>query len=264
MAGRGRGRAAARRRAGRSAPSQGRAALYRDGGRAGRRSFRPARVRRRRAGGSRSPAPGGSCATPAIVTGSAATTDVGAAYRRRATGRIGLGGHPGSTAGRAQWRDLREGAQGRQRHGPPFWRAPRGNRDGRRERGRAEDAAGGGPRGSVMRHAGATPRAVGALPIAMVQPALGALLMAPPRHAETASAAFPPTRETARAMAAITRGTQEEGLPAEAAGSHQEDRHGPAGPAGSGGQWTNARGCATTTASRPRSRGVGVPEGLEV
>ena len=147
--------------------------------------------------------------------------------------------------------------------GPPFWPTPRGNRDDRRGRGREEHAARGGRGGSLMRHAGATAGAVGALPIAVVEAALGALLVSPPRRAETPSPAFPPTRETAIDMAAITRGTQEEGLPTKAAGPHQEDGHGPAGPERSGGQWTNTRGCATTPASRPRPRGVGVPEGLE-
>ena len=40
-----------------------------------------------------------------------------------------------------------------------------------------------------MRHAGATPGAVGALPITVVEPALGALLVPSPRRAETAGAA---------------------------------------------------------------------------
>ncbi len=147
--------------------------------------------------------------------------------------------------------------------GPPFWPTPRGNRDGRRERGRAEDAAGGGSRGRVMRHARATAQAISALPIAMVEAAFGALLMPAAGRAETAGAPFLPTRETAIGVAAITRGAQVEGLPAQAARRHQEDGHGPAGPERSGGQWTKPRGCATTPASRPRPRGVGVPEGLE-
>ena len=114
-----------------------------------------------------------------------------------------------------------------------------------------------------MRHAGATAGAIGALPIAVVEAALGALLVPSARGAERASAAFPPTRETAIGVAAITREAQEEGLLTKAARPHQEDGHGPAGPERSGGQWTNTRGCATTPASRPRPRGVGVPEGLE-
>lgn len=114
-----------------------------------------------------------------------------------------------------------------------------------------------------MRHAGSAPGSVGALAIAMVEAPLGALLVAPTRGAETAGPPCPPTREAAVHVAAITRGTEEEGLPAEAAGPHQEDLHGPAGPEMSGGQWTRTRECATTLSSRPYPRGVGAPEGLE-
>src|SRR5512139_611662 len=97
----------------------------------------------------------------------------------------------------------------------------------------------------------------------MVEPALGALLVPSARGAETAGAPFPPTGQTAIDVATIAGRTEEEGLPAQAASPHQEDGHGPAGPERSGGQWTNARECATRGASRPRPRGVGVPEGLE-
>ena len=98
----------------------------------------------------------------------------------------------------------------------------------------------------------------------MVEAPLGALLVAPAGRAETARPAFPATREAAVGVAPITRRAEKEGLPAEAAGPHQEDRHGPAGPEGSGGQWTSAWECATRGSSRPRPRGVGVPEGPEV
>ena len=83
-----------------------------------------------------------------------------------------------------------------------------------------------------MRHAGATAQAIRALPIAMIEAALGALLMPSARGAKTAGAAFQPTRETTVDVTAIAGGTQEEGLPAQEAGPHQEDRHGPAGPEG--------------------------------
>lgn len=114
-----------------------------------------------------------------------------------------------------------------------------------------------------MRHAGSAPNPIGPLAIAMVEPAFRALLVPLARGAETASAAFPPTREAAIDVAAIAGGTEEEGLPAQAARPHQEDRHSPAGPEGFGGQWTSARECATTGSSRSRPRGVGAPEGLE-
>jgi len=115
-----------------------------------------------------------------------------------------------------------------------------------------------------MRHAGLTPGPVSPLAIAMVEAPLGALLVAPAGRAETPGPAFPATREATVSVAPIARWTEKEGMPAEAAGPHQEDRHGPAGPERSGGQWTRARECATTGSSRPRPRGVGVPEGPEV
>jgi len=146
--------------------------------------------------------------------------------------------------------------------GPPVWPARVAVR-WRRGRGRGEHAARGGRGGRLMRHAGATAQAIGALPIAMVQPALGALLVPSPRRAEAAGPAGPPTREAAIGVAAIAGGTQEEGLPAPPARPHEEGRHGPAGPERSGGQWTSTRECATREASRPRPRGVGVPGGLE-
>lgn len=65
-------------------------------------------------------------------------------------------------------------------------------------------------------------------------------------------------------MAPITRGAEEERLPAEAAGPHSKDVHSPAGPEMSGGQWTRESECATRSPSRPRPRGVGAPEGPEV
>ena len=71
-----------------------------------------------------------------------------------------------------------------------------------------------------MRHAGATAQAVGALPIAMVEAALGALLVPSARGAETAGAPFPPTGQTAIDVATIAGRTEEEGLPAQAAGPH--------------------------------------------
>ncbi len=114
-----------------------------------------------------------------------------------------------------------------------------------------------------MRHAGVTAEAIGALPVTMIEAAFGALLVAPAGRTETAGAAFPSTRETAVDVATITGGTEEEGLPAPSARPHEQDRHGPAGPERAGGLWTRTRECATREASRPRPRGVGVPEGLE-
>jgi hypothetical protein len=87
----------------------------------------------------------------------------------------------------------------------------------------------------VMRHARLTPGPVGPLPIPVIEAALAALLVPLAGRAETADAAFPATREAAVGVAPITRGTEEEGLPTEAAGPHQEDLHGPAGPENSGG-----------------------------
>ncbi len=144
------------------------------------------------------------------------------------------------------------------------WPAERADQGRRRERVRGEDAAGGGVGGRVMRHAQSAPGPVGPLTIAMVEAPLGALLVAPAGGAETAGAAFPPTREAAIDVAAITGVAEEEGLPAQAARPHQEDLHGPAGPETSGGQWTSAEECATTWLSRPCPRGVGAPEGPEV
>jgi hypothetical protein len=114
-----------------------------------------------------------------------------------------------------------------------------------------------------MRHAGPAPNPIGPLAIAVIEAPLGALLVPLPGGAQTAGAPFAATREAAIDVAAITGGTEKEGLPAEAARPHQEDLHGPAGPEGFGGQWTSARGCATTGRSRSRPRGVGAPEGLE-
>ena len=101
-----------------------------------------------------------------------------------------------------------------------------------------------------MRHAGTTAGAVGPLAIAVIEPAFRALLVPLARGAQTADAAGPPTREATVDVAPIAGGTQEEGLPTPAAGPHQEDLHGPAGPEMSGGGWTNAGGCATPTAGR--------------
>ena len=115
-----------------------------------------------------------------------------------------------------------------------------------------------------MRHAGLAARPVGPLPIAVIEAPFGALLVPAASRAETPGPAFPPTREATVGMAPITRGTEEEGLPAPPAGPHPEDLHGPAGPEMSGGQWTSVRECATTRSSRPRPRGVGAPEGPEV
>jgi hypothetical protein len=115
-----------------------------------------------------------------------------------------------------------------------------------------------------MRHARAAPDPVGPLAVAVVEAAFGALLVPPPGGAETPGSAFPAARGAAVGVAAITRVAEEEGLPAEAAGPHQEDLHGPAGPEMSGGQWTSAREYATTVSSRPYPRGVGAPEGPEV
>ena len=136
-------------------------------------------------------------------------------------------------------------------------------RRGHRGRARREGATGWRGGGSLMRHAGATPGAVGPLPIPMIEPALETLLMALAGGAETLGAPFAATRGATVDVAAIAGMAEEEGLPAEAARPHQEDLHGPAGPEGSGGQWTSARECATTGSSRSRPRGVGAPEGLE-
>jgi len=144
------------------------------------------------------------------------------------------------------------------------WPAGRADHGHRRERVRQEDATGRKAGGSVMRHAHRAPRSVGPLAIAVVEPAFGALLMAPARGAETASAPFLAARRTAVGVPTITRTAEEERPPAEPAGPHPEDLHGPAGPEMSGGQWTTAQRCARTSPSRPRPRGVGAPEGPEV
>ena len=81
-----------------------------------------------------------------------------------------------------------------------------------------------------MRHAGSAPGPIGPLAIAMVEAPLGALLVALAGGANTPGAPFAATRRAAIDVAAITGETEEEGLPAEAARPHQEDRHGPAGP----------------------------------
>ena len=97
-----------------------------------------------------------------------------------------------------------------------------------------------------MRHAHAAPGAVGSLAIAMVEAAFEALLVLPAGGAQGPGAAFPPTREAAVHVPPIASRAEEEGLPAQAARPHEEDRHGPAGPAGSGGLWTGTGECATT------------------
>ena len=81
-----------------------------------------------------------------------------------------------------------------------------------------------------MRHAGSAPGPIDPLAIAMVEAPLGALLVALAGGANTPGAPFAATRRAAIDVAAITGETEEEGLPAEAARPHQEDRHGPAGP----------------------------------
>jgi len=123
---------------------------------------------------------------------------------------------------------------------------------GQRGRARREGATGRGTRGSLMRHARLAPGPVGPLAIAVIESAFRALLVAVSGGAERAGAACIPTGEATVRMAAITRRTEEEELPAPPAGPHPEDLHGPVGPERSGRQWTRPRECATTRASRPR------------
>jgi hypothetical protein len=86
-----------------------------------------------------------------------------------------------------------------------------------------------------MRHARLTAGPVGALPVPVIVAPLRALLVPPAGGAETAGASFPATRGATVGVPTITRGTEEEGLPAPPAGPHQEDLHGPAGPEIAGG-----------------------------
>lgn len=104
----------------------------------------------------------------------------------------------------------------------------------------------------ARRQARSTPGSVGPLAIAVIKAPLGALLVAPAGRAESAGAAFPPTREAAVGMAPITRGTEEEGLLTEAAGPHQEDLHGPAGPEISGGARQTREGVRHLEQAGPR------------
>jgi hypothetical protein len=114
------------------------------------------------------------------------------------------------------------------------WPAAAEALDGRRGRARREGATGYWSGGSLMRHTGAAPGAVGPLAVAVIEAALRALLVPLAGGAETPGAALPATRQAAVDVAAIARGTEEEGLPAQAAGPHQEDLHGPTGPEMSG------------------------------
>jgi len=118
-----------------------------------------------------------------------------------------------------------------------------------------------------MRHPHVAPGTVGALPVAMVEAALGALLVPVSGGAETAGAARLAAGTTAVGLAAIARAAQEEGLAAEAAGPDPQNIHGPLGPEMSGGQgtdthmarrtdWGDARG-PPDRALIPRSSGRG-------
>lgn len=115
-----------------------------------------------------------------------------------------------------------------------------------------------------MRHARPATGALGPLPVAVIEAPLGALLMPPTRGTEPPGPTLAATRSAAVGVPAITGLAEEEGPPAEPAGPHPEDLHGPAGPEMSGGQWTSVRECATSQSGWPRPRGVGVPEGPEV
>jgi len=90
-----------------------------------------------------------------------------------------------------------------------------------------------------MRHPRATAHPIGPLAIAMVEAALGALLVPVSGGAETPGAARVTTRETAVRVAAVAAATQEEGLVTEAAGPDPQDLHGPLGPAMSGRHWSS-------------------------
>ena len=115
-----------------------------------------------------------------------------------------------------------------------------------------------------MRHARAAPGAVGPLAVAVIEAALRALLVPLAGGAETPGAALPATRQAAVDVAAIARGTEEEGLPAQAAGPHPEDLHGPTGPEMSGGLDKRGRVCDTYGRSVHAPRGVERPGGLEL
>jgi hypothetical protein len=131
-----------------------------------------------------------------------------------------------------------------------------------RGRERGQDGTGQGRVGRVMRHAGPAAGAVGALVIPVIEAALGALLVAAPRRAETPDTARGSARRAAIGLTAITALADTEGLPAPAADPETEDLHGPTGPEISGRQWTTRAECGTTKAWPPTPpRGVGAPRG---
>jgi len=137
-------------------------------------------------------------------------------------------------------------------------------RDGRCQQARQEDATRRGRLGRVMRHAPLAAGPVGALPVPVIQPPFGALLVAAPRGAETPGPALAATGRATVGMAPITGTADEERPPTEPAGPHSEDLQGPAGPEMSGRRWTNEQECGISEQVGPRPRGVGRPEGLEL
>ena len=169
-------------------------------------------------------------------------------------GGVGLGPAeepaPAPTAG-AAGPTIGMGSEGVWRIGPSRLAAAEALH-GRRGRARREGATGGQGQGSLMRHAGAAPRPVGPLPIAVIETALRTLLVATPGGAEAPRPPGVSARKTAVGMAPITGPTEDEGLPAPLAGPQAEDLHGPVGPEMAGRRWTSPRECATTRVSRPR------------
>ena len=141
------------------------------------------------------------------------------------------------------------------------WSAMGANRGDRQRRTRRQHAGEWGCEGSLMRHARLAAGPVGPLPVAVVQPAFGALLVPAARGAETPGAPLPAARETTVGVPAITRAAEEERPPAEPAGPHEEALHGPAGPEMAGGRWTTGRECGTPGMAGPRPRGVGLARG---
>ena len=81
-----------------------------------------------------------------------------------------------------------------------------------------------------MRHADPAAGPVGALAIAMIEPALRTLLMASPGGAQGAGTPGTPTWGATVSMPPIAGGTEDEGLPAPPAGPAPEALHGLVGP----------------------------------
>ena len=115
---------------------------------------------------------------------------------------------------------------------------------------------------SVIRHALA-PRTVGALPVAMVEAALGAALVARPGGPHRPQAAGRAARLRAVGVAAVAGRADREGLAAHAAGSPAERVVHGVGAHRAGSDWTTGRNRVTTAPtgrlcrSAGRSRGSG-------